>query len=265
MKDFNYRRKRNGIQDEFSTENYMRHHREHNKIRGLLIGFLLIIAGTFVIAYKMNYISEYLYNIVISWQMLLIAIGLVQFSRKGHYIGGTVLLIIGTVFLIPNIISIPNSLQNLSIPAILIAIGLLIILKNIFKSPQYDSFPNLDISMENDSADYINEKFVFSGRNINVTSQNFKGGKVESVFGGGKINLMDADLSSEGKNILEFNLVFGAVEIIVPRDWNVIIKTNSVFGGFTEKNNVLSNQINPDKELIIVGKAVFGGGEIKRY
>jgi predicted membrane protein len=115
------------------------------------------------------------------------------------------------------------------------------------------------------SDDFVNEKCVFGEIKLNVISKQFKGGKIEAVFAGGKINLLNAELSTEGKNVLEVDLVFGGIDLIVPHDWNVVIKTNSILGGFSEKRNLYRNAIDPAKELIIVGKTIFGGGDIKRY
>jgi len=83
------------------------------------------------------------------------------------------------------------------------------------------------------------------------------------VFGGVELDLSDCRLA-EGVGTLEINSVFGGSVLYVPKDWNIEIRKNQVFGGFEDnrpKNN--TEIIDKSKTLIIQASAVFGGGEIK--
>jgi len=82
-----------------------------------------------------------------------------------------------------------------------------------------------------------------------------------AVFGGSKIDLTNATLSSN-TNEIEIVVVFGGTELIVPSDWNIRIEVFNIFGGFSDKTS--PSQVDLNKTLIIKGVAVFGGGEIKR-
>ena len=44
--------------------------------------------------------------------------------------------------------------------------------------------------------DYIDEVSIFGGAEKSISSQNFKGGKVTSVFGGSEIIFLSANLSN---------------------------------------------------------------------
>lgn len=239
-----------------------------NSNKNTILGILFLIVGGVLIANRMGLISEYLFHLVISWQALLIGIGIMQIVSNRHSFGGIVLIILGGIFILPKMIILPLAYGHLVFPTGLVVIGIVLIIRatlkpnNNFQSNFRQRFNEGKIDFSND---YIDEHYVFGGKNLNVTSRNFKGGRIEAIFGGGKINFMNAELSTESKNILEVDLIFGGLEIIVPRDWNVIIRINAVLGGFTEKDTIVGNIIDPTKELVIIGKTIFGGGEIKRF
>lgn len=233
-------------------------------LRKVLVGVFFLIVGVVIIGHSLGFFSSYLYHLIISWQMLLIAIGILNILSVRHSLSGVILVVIGGVFLLPRILILPFSIVHLTFPIVLVAVGLFLIVRAFFKPNHEDFHKRFDASVIDYNDDYINEKYVFGGTNMHVISQNFKGGKIEAVFGGGKIDLTGAQLSTEGQNILELELVFGGLEIVIPNDWKITIRTNSVFGAIVEKQTNYQNVIDPTKELIIIGKTVFGGGEIKR-
>jgi hypothetical protein len=111
----------------------------------------------------------------------------------------------------------------------------------------------------------LNDSAIFNGEKKIVTSQNFKGGKIVAIFGGAEIDLTQAKLAP-GKNYLELTCIFGGVTVIVPTDWNIHNEISAVLGGIEDKRRTFVRlPENDDKQLIIVGTAMFGGGEIKSY
>lgn len=234
----------------------------------VLIGILAIFVGFVIIGNRTDFISDNLFRIIISWQALLIGLGIVNLSKSKHSFSGFVLIIIGTIFIIPKIIPIPGEYRYLVFPAVLIFIGILIVFRSLIypKSDFHQKFHrNFEKSKFDFSEDYVDEKCVFGSVNVNVTSKQFKGGKIETVFGGTKINFLNSELSQDTENVLDVDIVFGGLELIVPRNWNVVIKTASILGGFEEKGFTPSNEIDSSKKIVIVGRTIFGGGEIKRY
>lgn len=254
-----------------TMKHYKGHHnfptgcdKKQSKTKSILIGIALLAVGGIIIANRAGFITESLFDILISWQSLLITLGIISVASRKSRIAGIILIIVGGAFLLPKIITFGFDVSNMIFPAILIAVGLIVIAFAFFK-PKKTNFDGETHFQETDiSDDFLNEKYVFGGANLHVKSQNFKGGKLEAIFGGGKVDLSQTVLSTEGQNILEVDLVFGGFEIIVPRDWNVVIKTSSVLGGFNIKNGISTEMIDYSKELIIKGSAVFGGGEIRR-
>ena len=59
-------------------------------------------------------------------------------------------------------------------------------------------------------------------------------------------------------------MIFGGIEITVPRTWKVVMKNAAVFGGCDDKT--VPPRPEPGFEpvtLVITGAAVFGGVEIR--
>jgi predicted membrane protein len=114
------------------------------------------------------------------------------------------------------------------------------------------------------SSDMIDMVNIFGGGERRFMSQNFRGGKISCIFGGGEIDLTRASLA-EGTSELEVACVFGGVSLIVPPDWNIIIDVTPVLGGFSDSRKFSGSVIDMSKTLVVKGAVVFGGGEIKSY
>ena len=76
--------------------------RRKNFSGGIFIGLIMILAGAILIFTNVGWISWEARRILLSWQMLLIVIGLVSLVRK-QVTSGVILLVIGTIFLLPRI------------------------------------------------------------------------------------------------------------------------------------------------------------------
>jgi predicted membrane protein len=114
------------------------------------------------------------------------------------------------------------------------------------------------------SEDYLDVNAVFGSAQRNIISKNFKGGEVNSVFGGIEINLSQADF--EEKVTLEMNQVFGGAKLIVPSHWEIRSQINAVFGGIEDKRQSPPNPgSGSNKVLVLNGSCVFGGIEIRSF
>ena len=144
-------------------------------------------------------------------------------------------------------------------PLVFVVIGLSLIFKRGRDRSDYHQKKSSDEGEE----DYVDELAVFSGAEKMITSKEFKGGKLTSIFGGTELNLLNADLA-QGTNILDVFVLFGGCDIKVPSDMNVKVKVTAIFGGFTDERKMLSeNEDNAGKELVVKGTVLFGGGSVK--
>ena len=237
------------------------HHCSNNRrMRKIMFGLLLLIAGSLLLAFNFEVLPIEYKSIIFSWPMLLIAIGVINFFSKESYVMGSILMIIGSYFLIQRGFPEHSNILSLYWPVILIFIGVLVIVKK----SSFNFHEHLDQTTITDSS-FIEEVNIFGGNKRQVNAPLFKGGKIVNIFGGSHIDLSKTTLD-EGKNTLEIVCVFGGVELIIPSDWIVHIEVASVLGGFGDKRTVTINNNNQgSKELYIKGVVVFGGGEIKNY
>jgi len=233
-----------------------RHHwgHHHGSVDSrIFMGILLVATGVVLIAENLNLLSWELSHILISWPMLLVAVGLFNLARR-HYTPGYVFTAIGLFFLAPRILDLPENFYQNFWPAILIVIGIIFLL-------QWNRSPRHFMQAERNSSDSIDETAIFSGRDISIVSDNFTGGKITSIFGGSKINLLYAK-PAQGC-VIDVANIFGGTKFIVPEDWNVKVEVASIFGGFEDRRSpsiIARSDLN--KTVVIKGSCIFGGGEV---
>lgn len=226
----------------------------------ITFGIFLVAAGVLLILGRSGFIKPEIMDYIFSWQSLLVSLGLLfLISNPRSYVFSTLLILTGSFFLYAQIAQLPVETRNIFWPLVLVLIGLLMIFKRLNKPHPQKRFENYDTNSE----DFIERNLVFGESKTVVTSKNFKGGNIKTVFGGCEIILTDAELA-EGTQVIELSTVFGGISIIAPRHWDISIEVDGVMGGFKDERHFI-NQDNLDKtrKLIIRGSAVFGGGELK--
>ena len=235
-----------------------------NNGKKLVLGLIIVFLGMILLADNFDKLPHGFKSVIFTWQMLIIAIGCLNlFSRKGYF-GGLIMILVGFFFLIPEIHFFTFDFTRLFWPILLIAIGLLIIFRrsiNIGHSHKHIKCRN---SAKASGEGYIDEVNIFGGSKQQNVSQSFCGGKVTAVFGGSEIDLSRAKLA-EGINVLDMVCIFGGTVIVVPADWHVRTEVVSILGGFADKRHNVPTSSPTDRELIIKGVTIFGGGEIKSY
>ena len=234
-----------------------RHHNRHNGSNRFVLGGLIIIAGIFLVLKNIGVLPWQVGEIIFSWQMLLIVIGIISISRKNNFVPGVILIAIGSYFLIPEFTNTPEMFSKFFWGGILMLLGVMI----IFRTMTYRgaNHPRVD----GDSQDYIDEVAIFGGSEKRLTTKNFRGGRITSIFGGSTLDFSDSRLS-EGVSELDVMSVFGGFKLVVPVDWTIKIETTSIMGGVSDKRSKYNDDAS-GKLLIIKGMSIFGGGEISNY
>jgi hypothetical protein len=93
-----------------------------------------------------------------------------------------------------------------------------------------------------------------------VTSQQFKGGEVVALLGGGELDLREAKLA-EGRARLEMNLIMGGITLRVPEDWAVEFQGTPIMGGVEDQTRRQVGE--PRGRLIVTGVLLLSGIVIK--
>lgn len=222
-----------------------------------------------------------------SWPMIFIAIGIVSLIKHNFQSGfGVFMLLFGSFFLVKKELGIPMEIQPYLIPIGLIVLGIFLILKrnndrnrftdDFFKSynktdkpigsstdPTNATFAKPQSIPYSDTGDTINAQALFTGIQKRVLSKNFKGGKISAIFGGTDLDLSQADLADGA--IINVEVAFGGVKLIVPPHWELQINVTNIFAGIEDKRMYPQTPTDGTKVLRIYGSIIFGGLEIKSF
>jgi predicted membrane protein len=230
---------------------------ENRSNRRFLFGVVLIVFGSLWILERLSILPHSVSDMIISWQSLLIVIGIVSLIN-GNQTTGWVLVLIGGLFMVPHLFEIPWELRRLAWPVILVTVGVLMLVR--FGKPG-KGIPEGGPKNMN----YFDDFVIFGGREIVINSQSLVGGKSTSIFGGSEYDLRPASLSENGA-VIDCVSIFGGAEFKIPPDWSVKNEITTIFGAFTDKRGSAVPDINNlSKTLIIRGFTAFGGVEIKNF
>jgi predicted membrane protein len=232
--------------------NVIMEQKKSSRSRKGLLGLILVVAGLLLVGNQFDMLPGDYRDVIFSWQSFLIVLGLIMLTGKDNKATGFILIFVGAFFLVPKILDVPYDWTRLFWPVVLVVIGASLIFGTAF-------WRRRGHRLEGTTDDYVDDVNIFGGHDRNITSQEFRGGSIVSVFGGGKYDLRNSKLSS-GSNELELTNVFGGIKLIVPSDWDVRIEVVAIFGGYSDKRIITS--VNNDQKLVIKGVSIFGGGEV---
>lgn len=247
----------------------------HASYGKVLIASLFILSGVLLFARNMGWITYELFDILVSWQSLLIIIGVYTMAHR-HYIGGGILLLIGAYFLIGGLSWLPENSQAMVWPLALILGGILFLTRNNKKERwikqhmseqmrKRHNFPPTPDNVENQQCEsengFLHSNNTFGAVRHVVLDDLFKGASIRTSFGGTTIDLRHTHIAP-GETYIDLDCSCGGIELFIPADWKVIIKCNAFFGGCEDKR-WQGAKTNQECILVIRGSISFGGLEIK--
>jgi len=98
---------------------------------------------------------------------------------------------------------------------------------------------------------------ALDGLKIRVRSRQFRSGRVTAVLSGVTVDLRDAVLSPEGATI-EVQSALSGIDILVPRDWDVVCDVDAICGGVDGGRRPLGSAPSAPR-LRVTGTVVAGG------
>ena len=225
-------------------------------MKSILWGIVLVIIGG-LLGCKAAGLIEFDTIFFDGWWTLFIIIpcAICAITEKGHRVGNLIGLLVGVLLLLAcqDIIDF-SLLWKLLVPAIIVIIGLSLIFKNAFNKQLNTEIKNL--SGKIDDAEI---SAIFSGQNVDMKGEKFTGKKLSAVFGGLKLDLREAIIKEDA--VIDASAVFGGIDILVPENVNVKVKSSALFGGVKSKREKAADEKNPT--IFVNGSAMFGGIEIK--
>lgn len=222
-----------------------------DRINRILWGLVFIVLGVIIALNVFNIID---FNIFFRgwWTLFIIVpcfIGLFDNTNESK-VGNIVGLVIGVLLLLMcnNLIRF-DIIIKLFIPAIFVIIGLYLILGSSINSKVKEKIN----STNKDNLESIVATFSEKSEKPNK----FNGAKVDAIFGSVYLDLSESSIKNE--SVIVATGIFGSVNIKVPEDVEVKIKSTPIFGGVSNK----SKGKNEKKIIYIEAYAVFGSVDIK--
>ena len=222
--------------------------------KNIIWGLALIAIGVILAGNALNLFDVDLF--FDGWWTLFIIVpclsGLLTDSdKKGSIIG----LIVGVLLLLAsqNVIDF-DIVWKLLLPIVIIAIGLSIIFKNTFDKEVNKNIDKLNKKLKKDDGYCA----TFSGQKIKIDEE-FNGTNLNAIFGGIDFDLRKAKIKDDA--LINVTSVFGGVDIFLPDNVKVKIKSNSIFGGVSNKKETEENK--NTKTIYINATCIFGGVEVK--
>jgi predicted membrane protein len=223
---------------------------EFKRDRGPVIGgVVFIVVGSFLLLEKMGWLPSGF--VLHFWPMIFVVVGIVKLVYAGGRPTGAVLVGVGVLLQLREMDVIHLNLWDLW-PVLIIVAGLAMLWQALWREapavtgdPQFDAF------------------YVFGGGDRQISSNNFKGGRLMAIFGGYKVDFNHAEIEGD-KAVLEANAIFGGGEIRVPEHWHIVQQGVGIFGAYEDKTRHFQpDPSKPTKTLVIRGVAIFGGIEVK--
>ncbi len=225
------------------------------KIGNVLWGIVLIIIGLIIGGNSLG-ITDI--NIFFEgwWTLFIIIPCFIGLFKDNEKTGDIIGLLIGIALLLgcQNILDF-DLIWKLAFPTILIIIGVSIIFKDTLGGEVSSKIKKLN-EKRNGENSYCS---TFAGQNVNFNGEKFTGADLTAVFGGVKCDLRNAIIEEDV--VINASATFGGIEIYVPSNVKIKIKSMPIFGGVENKANT---KIDENSYTVYINSiAIFGGVEIK--
>ena len=225
------------------------------KFGNLLWGLVLIVLGLIIGGNALGITNI---NVFFDgwWTLIIIIPCFIGLFKEREKTGNIIGLLIGIALLLAcqDLLDF-NLVWKLLFPAILVAIGVSIIFKDVIGGKV-----SKEIKKLNEKKTGENEYCAtFSGQDVRFDGEQFKGVDLTAVFGGIKCDLRNAIIEEDA--VINTSSIFGGIDIYVPENVKVKVKSSSIFGGVSDEKK---HSQNADAHTIYINATcIFGGVEIK--
>lgn len=236
------------------------------------LGVVLILVAVLRGLRFMSVIDPAVFSAIVSWQSLILALGLYGLLTGSFFFGG-LLTLTGIYFLLPRLSFIfgfelpwdTPVIRQLYLTSMLLLAGISILVfgaKCIDKAVCY-ARTSASSSVQQQQMDGVLQlRGIFTSLDHAVIGKPFMGADIVNIFAGTVLDLRNTDLE-QGQTYINVKCVFGGIHVIVPKGWHVTSMTTSVFGGTADKRDLTLKNSDNGKTLVIKGEVVFGGIEIQ--
>lgn len=225
------------------------------KFSNILWGLLFIILGVII---GLNSFGITDINLFFDgwWTLFIIIPCTIELFRSRDKTGNLIGIAVGVALLLAcqDILTF-DMLWKLMLPAILVIIGLSLVFKDVLFGKKSASFKRSSDKVGQEDTHFA----AFSGKDIKYDGQIFYGNDLTAVFGSITCDLRNAVIEEDV--IINANVTFGGIDILVPAGINVEVKSTAIFGGVSDKRRSDSALTSPT--VYVSGICLFGGVDIK--
>jgi len=236
--------------------------RNHHQRPRLWLGLGLAVLGGGLLLREFGLLPAHI-GFVDFWPLVLVLAGLSKLLRARGVSGSlfaVVLVALGGLLLAGNLGFLAFPTARLW-PALLVLLGVAFLIGGARRSkgpkpstdPPAGACEGLSLAID----DRINKQIMFSGLELRIESQAWKGGVLDVTAGGVELDLRYARLAPEGA-VLEVRIVMGGIDIRVPDTWQVKCDVTPLLGGADDMSR--STQGSPGAPVLrVIGSATLGG------
>ncbi len=219
------------------------------KLQQIILGIIIIAVG---VIWGLNAASITNINIFFDgwWALFIIVPSFFSLFTSRDKIGSLVGIAIGVLLILAaqEVLSF-DTIFKIAVPIVIIAIGLKILI-NAFYKPKNTVKKDISSNAKHHTA-------IFSGNEINYSGQDFCDSFYTAIFGGIECDLSDCIFEKDA--VITATAVFGGIDIKIPTNINIEVRSSSIFGGTDYPKQTIANA----PTLYINATCVFGGVEIK--
>ena len=191
------------------------------------------------------------------WTLFIIVPCFIGLFKEKEKTGNIIGLLIGISLLLCSLNILDFDLiWKLALPVILVIIGLSFIFKDTFNHKVSEEIKKLNDKKESNDGYCA----TFSGQNVDLDGEDFNGTDLTAVFGEIKCDLRNAIIKNDV--VINCSSIFGGIDIYIPDNVKVKIKSTSIFGGVDEKKKKQVNKSDAHT-IYINATCLFGGVDIK--
>ena len=203
------------------------------------VGIALVLLGVLFLLPRVSSVELPLDQ----WWPLFLAIAGLATALNGNLWGGLIAIAVAAAFLADNLGIVRLDASSLW-PLALIAIGAAIIFGYWRVGP--DRGP--------ETGDGLNVASLFSRSNQIAAGDHFRGSNVSATFGSAELDLRAAT-AVDGVAAVNATALFGRIDLRIPSDWAVDVRSSATFGSIQSKRAEPSD---PRARLTVTGSCLFG-------
>lgn len=209
------------------------------QMRSIIWGIAIIALG---VIFGGNALGLFNINIFFDgwWTLFIIVPSIISLITEKEKFSSFITLLVGVILLLAaqGVFSYDVAWKVI-LAMILIAAGIGIIMKGIFRKNNDKEIEKRIRNLENDKI-MDSQMAIFSGSDRVYNGEVFSGANLVAVFGGVDIDLKNAKFNKD--TVIKAFCLFGGIDIKVPEDVQVKIKSGFIFGGASDERKGNSNK-----------------------